>query len=217
MISTRVNPTFVFRWAGILFHLGKVNMKWDEQKIWLRNNHFKASVDVVISMKPLTRSLSFAVRLKSELQELQTMKNDAIIARDIAKSQLEDQEKEVYAERRKRELELHKVRKEADEKKMMQERYQYRIVSLPFCLWFNFIQVFMHVLYIMTYLLCVVLLSISDFHYLTITLDWHSNLKLKNHHVLTPQLWIQPIFIVAKYCNNLLYYNDSRTVWMVYF
>ena len=57
------------------------------------------------------------------------MKNDAIIARDIAKSQLEDQEKEVYAERRKRELELHKVCKEADEKKMLQERYQYRIVS----------------------------------------------------------------------------------------
>ena len=62
------------------------------------------------------------------------MKNDAIIARDIAKSQLEDQEKEVYAERRKRELELHKVRKEADEKKMLQERYQYRIVS-PAYLW----------------------------------------------------------------------------------
>ena len=59
------------------------------------------------------------------------MKNDAIIARDIAKSQLEEQEKEVYAERRKRELELHKVRKEAEEKKMLQERYQYRIVSIP--------------------------------------------------------------------------------------
>ena len=57
------------------------------------------------------------------------MKTDALIARNVAKSQLEEQEKEVYAERRQRELELQKVRKEADEKKLLQERFQHRIVS----------------------------------------------------------------------------------------
>ena len=57
------------------------------------------------------------------------MKQDAMIARDIAKSQLDDQEKQVYAERRKRELELNRVRKQSDEKKLLQERYQHRIVS----------------------------------------------------------------------------------------
>ncbi|KAI0217961.1 Coiled-coil domain-containing protein 151 [Lamellibrachia satsuma] len=100
-------------------HIGKTYL---EIKMRLEEEHqtFETTLDdMEVEIK----------KLKSELQELQTMKNDAIIARDIAKSQLEDQEKEVYAERRKRELELHKVRKEADEKKMMQERYQYRIAA----------------------------------------------------------------------------------------
>jgi len=68
-------------------------------------------------------------RLRAELKELQTMKNDAIIARDAAKAELEKQEKEVYTERRKREIELQKVRKEAEEKKIQQESFQRRLVS----------------------------------------------------------------------------------------
>ena len=45
-------------------------------------------------------------RAKQELKELQAMNNDAQIARDTAKSELEKQERQVYEERKKREMEL---------------------------------------------------------------------------------------------------------------
>ena len=69
-------------------------------------------------------------RLQAELKDLQVMRNDALIARDAAKQELEKQEKEVYAERRKRENELQKVRKEAEEKKMQHESFQRRLVRI---------------------------------------------------------------------------------------
>jgi len=68
-------------------------------------------------------------RLQAELKDLQVMRNDALIARDAAKQELEKQEKEVYAERRKRENELQKVRKEAEEKKMQHESFQRRLAA----------------------------------------------------------------------------------------
>lgn len=68
-------------------------------------------------------------RAKQELKELQAMNNDAQIARDTAKSELEKQERQVYEERKKREMELAEVRKEAEEKRLQHERIERRIVS----------------------------------------------------------------------------------------
>ena len=69
-------------------------------------------------------------RCRQELQELKAMNNDAQIARDAAKQDLELQERQVYEERRRRELELAQVRKEADEKRQQHERIERRIVSI---------------------------------------------------------------------------------------
>ena len=68
-------------------------------------------------------------RSQQELKELRAMNNDAQIARDAAKSELEKQERQVYEERRKREMELAEVRKEAEEKRLQHERIERRIVS----------------------------------------------------------------------------------------
>ena len=68
-------------------------------------------------------------RAKQELKELQATNNDAQIARDTAKSELEKQERQVYEERKKREMELAEVRKEAEEKRLQHERIERRIVS----------------------------------------------------------------------------------------
>lgn len=58
------------------------------------------------------------------------MNNDAQLARDTAKKELEKQERQVYEERKKREMELAEVRKEAEEKRLQHERIERRIVSI---------------------------------------------------------------------------------------
>lgn len=68
-------------------------------------------------------------RLRVELKDLKSMKNDAMIARDAAKTELQKQEQEVYSERKRRELELNKVKKEADEKQSQQELYSKRLAA----------------------------------------------------------------------------------------
>jgi len=57
------------------------------------------------------------------------MRNDAIIARDAAKEELAKMEKQVYEDRRKREIELTEIRKEAEEKKAQNERIERRIAT----------------------------------------------------------------------------------------
>ena len=68
-------------------------------------------------------------RAKQELKELKAMNNDAQIAKDTTKSDLEKLERQVYEDRRRRELELNQVRKEAEEKRIQHERIERRIVS----------------------------------------------------------------------------------------
>ncbi len=75
---------------------------------------------------------SLHIRSQQELKELRAMNNDAQIARDAAKSELEKQERQVYEERRKREMELAEVRKEAEEKRLQHERIERRIVSTQY-------------------------------------------------------------------------------------
>ena len=48
---------------------------------------------------------------------------------NTAKSELEKQERQVYEERKKREMELAEVRKEAEEKRLQHERIERRIVG----------------------------------------------------------------------------------------
>ena len=67
-------------------------------------------------------------RARKELEELKAMRNDAVIAKEASKSQLEREEQQVYHDRKKREVELSKVRKEAEEKKMLQEQRERRLV-----------------------------------------------------------------------------------------
>ena len=57
------------------------------------------------------------------------MNNDAQIAKDTTKADLEKLERQVYEDRRRRELELNQVRKEAEEKRQQHERIEKRIVS----------------------------------------------------------------------------------------
>ena len=82
---------------------------------------------------------NFHCRCRKELADLKVMRNDAIIARDASRSQLETEEKNVYAERKKREIELQKVKREAEEKKALQEQRERRLVRLPaFCAYLFF-------------------------------------------------------------------------------
>ena len=73
-------------------------------------------------------NLLSSTRCRQELKELRAMNNDAQIARDAAKQELERQERQVYEERRRRELELAQVRKKAEEKRLQHERIERRIV-----------------------------------------------------------------------------------------
>ncbi len=78
----------------------------------------------------ISKFLKFSYSAKQELKDLQTMNNDAQFARDTARSELGQLERRVYEERKKREMELLEVRKEAEEKRLQHERIEKRIVSL---------------------------------------------------------------------------------------
>jgi hypothetical protein len=69
------------------------------------------------------------VRMKHQLKELKVLHNDAQIARDRAKEDLIQLEKQLYKERKAREIEMQNVRKEADEKRQQQELFQRRIAA----------------------------------------------------------------------------------------
>lgn len=66
---------------------------------------------------------------RTELKELKAMHDDAQISKDAAQSELAKHEKVVYAERKQREIELAKMKKEAEEKKMQHERIERRIAQ----------------------------------------------------------------------------------------
>ena len=66
--------------------------------------------------------------MRAELKELKAMHNDAQISKEAAQSELANQEKAVYHERKLREVELQKMKKEAEDKKMQHERIDRRIV-----------------------------------------------------------------------------------------
>ena len=66
---------------------------------------------------------------RTELKELKAMHDDAQISKDAAQTELVKHEKVVYSERKQREIELAKMKKEAEEKKMQHERIERRIVS----------------------------------------------------------------------------------------
>ena len=67
---------------------------------------------------------------RTELKELKAMHDDAQISKEAAQTELQKHEKVVYAERKQREIELAKMKKEAEEKKMQHERIERRIVSI---------------------------------------------------------------------------------------
>ena len=81
------------------------------------------------TVKPLNHCLTVVKRCKEDKKNLETMRNDAIIARDAAKEELAKMEKQVYEDRRKREIELTEIRKEAEEKKAQNERIERRIAT----------------------------------------------------------------------------------------
>lgn len=70
---------------------------------------------------------------RTELKELKAMHDDAQISKEAAQTELQKHEKVVYAERKQREIELAKMKKEAEEKKMQHERIERRIVSCCCC------------------------------------------------------------------------------------
>ncbi|KAG7491599.1 hypothetical protein MATL_G00005360 [Megalops atlanticus] len=66
------------------------------------------------------------LRQRQELQELQVMKNDAHLSKDVAKAELQRQEELVYKERREREQVLACYKKQAEELKAHGERMERR-------------------------------------------------------------------------------------------
>lgn len=75
---------------------------------------------------------------RAELKELKAMHDDAQISKEAAQSELSKHEKVVLAERKQREIELTKMKKEAEEKKIQHERIERRIVSIVLHLCFLF-------------------------------------------------------------------------------
>lgn len=67
-----------------------------------------------------------------ELKELRAMNDDAVISKDAAQSELVRHEKVLYEERKQREIELNKMKEEAENKKLQHERIERRIVRLFF-------------------------------------------------------------------------------------
>lgn len=66
--------------------------------------------------------------VRAELKELKAMHDDAQISKTAAQEELAKHEKIVYSERKQREIELTKMKKEAEEKKIQHERIERRIV-----------------------------------------------------------------------------------------
>ncbi|KAL5012564.1 hypothetical protein ScPMuIL_011115 [Solemya velum] len=64
-----------------------------------------------------------------ELKELKAMYDDAIISKDAAQSELVRHEKVLYEERKQREIELNKMKEEAEKKKLQHERIERRIAQ----------------------------------------------------------------------------------------
>ncbi|KAM4747454.1 outer dynein arm-docking complex subunit 3 [Rhinophrynus dorsalis] len=73
------------------------------------------------------------LRQRHELKELQTMNKDAVLSRDMARTELQRQEEELQRERRERERVLHDYKKQAEERRMHAERAERRAqrVGLP--------------------------------------------------------------------------------------
>ena len=65
--------------------------------------------------------------VRAELKELKAMHDDAQISKTAAQEELAKHEKIVYSERKQREIELTKMKKEAEEKKIQHERIERRI------------------------------------------------------------------------------------------
>lgn len=83
--------------------------------------------------------------VRAELKELKAMHDDAQISKTAAQEELAKHEKIVYSERKQREIELTKMKKEAEEKKIQHERIERRIVIyfvISLELNFNFLQLF---------------------------------------------------------------------------
>ncbi|CAD5117410.1 unnamed protein product [Dimorphilus gyrociliatus] len=66
-------------------------------------------------------------RCQEELRELKTMRDDAEIAKNVAKSELEKKERKVYADRKQREIELQEMKKIAEEKQAYHDRVERRM------------------------------------------------------------------------------------------
>ncbi|XP_060065745.1 outer dynein arm-docking complex subunit 3-like [Ylistrum balloti] len=66
---------------------------------------------------------------RSELKELKAMHDDAQISKEAAQAELTKNETVVYKERKQREIELQKMKKEADDKKIQHERIERRIAQ----------------------------------------------------------------------------------------
>ncbi|XP_026883950.2 coiled-coil domain-containing protein 151 isoform X2 [Electrophorus electricus] len=66
------------------------------------------------------------LRQKQDLRELQVMNNDAHLAKDAAKAELQRQEELVYGERRKREVILSQYKKQVEERRAQAERGERR-------------------------------------------------------------------------------------------
>jgi hypothetical protein len=72
------------------------------------------------------------IRCRGELREIKAMRDDAEISKQSAQEDLHKHEEIVYSERKQREIELQRMKKEAEEKKLHQERIEKRIVSSLF-------------------------------------------------------------------------------------
>ena len=68
-------------------------------------------------------------KAKEEMRNLKVMNKDAIVAKENASNEFSKFEDKVYRERKEREICLENKRKEAEQKKLQQEKMDRRVVS----------------------------------------------------------------------------------------
>ena len=67
---------------------------------------------------------------REEVKQLKIMYQDAVLAKDAALEELRRQEELVFTERRRRDIELQNMKQVAQEKQLLQEKVEKRIVNL---------------------------------------------------------------------------------------
>ena len=71
-------------------------------------------------------------KTKAEVEDLRQVHRDAVSSKETAQKELRKHEDQIYSDKKRRDVELQQLRKEAEDRRQAQERMERRIVS-PLC------------------------------------------------------------------------------------